>query len=92
VPAPTVTVFSLHFPASRTARVLRCWSEWMDTYGYLNAMKYFAGCLDKTISACRAGGPAPFRAASRMLERTVTSSAADPVVSLTAPTFPACAG
>ncbi|HEY3261839.1 MAG TPA: FAD-binding oxidoreductase [Pseudonocardiaceae bacterium] len=136
VPAPTVTVFSLHFPASRTARVLRCWSAWMDAapnqlsslcavtaastptnrvtgtwtgssaalaghlssliaavgaaptsrtthaYSYLNAMKYFAGCLDNTITACHAGGPAPFRAASRMLERTVTSSAADRVVSL----------
>jgi FAD/FMN-containing dehydrogenase len=136
VPAPGVTVFSLHFPASRTARVLRSWSAWMDaapnqlsslcavtaaatpanrvtgtwtgspgalaghlsaliaavgsaptsrtshTYSYLNAMKYFAGCLGQTVSACKADGPVPFRAASRMLERTVTSSVADHVVSL----------
>jgi len=136
VPAPTVTVFSLHFAASRTSRVLRSWSAWMDaaphqlsslcavtaaatptnrvtgtwtgspaalaghlsaliaavgaaptsrtthTYSYLNAMKYFAGCLDQTITACKAGGPVPFRAASRMLERTVTSSVADRVVAL----------
>jgi FAD/FMN-containing dehydrogenase len=127
VPAPAVTVFSLHFPASRTARVLRSWSAWMDaapkqlsslcavtaaatptnrvtgtwvgstaglaghlsalitavgaaptsrtvhTYSYLNAMKYFAG---------HPGGPAPFRAASRMLDRTVTSGAAEQVVAL----------
>ena len=136
VPAPTVTVFTLRFPASRTARVLRTWSAWMDaapnqlsslcavtaastptnrvtgtwtgssaalaghlstliaavgaaptsrtthTYSYLNAMKYFAGCLNETITACHAGGRAPFRAASRMLERTVTAPAADRVVAL----------
>jgi FAD/FMN-containing dehydrogenase len=136
VPAPTVTVFSLRFPASRTARVLRTWSAWMDaapnqlsslcavtaastptnrvtgtwtgssaalaghlstliaavgaaptsrtthTYSYLNAMKYFAGCLNKTIAACHAGGPSPFRAGSRMVERAVTASAADRIVSL----------
>jgi len=136
VPEPTVTVFTLHFPPSRTAKVLRSWSAWMDaapnqlsslcavtaaatptnrvtgtwtgspgalaghlssliaavgaaptsratqTYSYLNAMKYFAGCLNQTISTCKAGGPVPFRAASRMLERTVTSSVAGQVVSL----------
>ena len=127
VPAPQVTVFSLHFPASRTARVLRSWSAWMDaaptrlsslcavtaaatptnrvtgtwvgsttglaghlsalitavgaqptsrtvhSYTYLNAMKHFAGTP---------GGPAPFRAASRMLAHTVTASTADKVVAL----------
>ncbi|BFU45430.1 FAD-binding oxidoreductase [Krasilnikovia sp. MM14-A1004] len=136
VPAPTVTIFSLRFPASRTSRVLRAWSQWMDaapdrltslcavtaastptnrvtgtwtgsaptlaahlsalitavganptsrtthTYDYLSAMKYFAGCLGKTISACHAGGHEAFRAASRMLDRTVTSSIADRVVAL----------
>jgi FAD/FMN-containing dehydrogenase len=128
VPAPTVTVFSLHFPASRTSRVLRAWSQWMDaapdqltalcavtaastptnrvtgtwtgsasalsghlsaliaavganptsrtthTYSYLNAMKYFAGNTTVHHEA--------FRAASRMLERTVTASVADRVVAL----------
>jgi hypothetical protein len=127
VPAPTVTIFSLHFPAARTSRVLRAWSQWMDaapdqltslcavtaahtptnrvtgtwtgsasaltghlsaliaavgasptsrtthTYNYLNAMKYFAG---------PAAGREAFRAASRMLERTVTASIADRVVAL----------
>jgi FAD/FMN-containing dehydrogenase len=127
VPAPTVTVFSLHFPASRTSRVLRAWSQWMDaapdqltalcavtaagtptnrvtgtwtgsasalaghlsaliaavganpasrtthTYSYLNAMKYFAG---------PPAGREAFRAASRMLDRTVTASIADRVVAL----------
>ena len=136
VPAPTVTIFSLHFPASRTAKVLRAWSAWMDaapdqlsslcavtaaatptnrvtgtwtgsagalpahlssliaavgaaptsrtthTYSYLNAMKYFAGCLTKTVAACRVAGPEPFRAASRMLERAVTASIADRMVAL----------
>jgi len=136
VPAPTITVFSLHFPASRTARVLRSWSAWMDaapdrlsslcavtaattptnrvtgtwtgpaaalsghlasliaavgaaptsrtthTYGYLSAMKYFAGCLDETVAACRAGGRQSFRAASRMLGHTVNASTADQVVGL----------
>ncbi|XVV09944.1 FAD-binding oxidoreductase [Actinoplanes sp. CA-131856] len=136
VPAPTVTIFSLHFPAARTARVLQAWSQWMNTapdqltslcavtaagtptnrvtgawtgspaalnarlsaliaavgaspasrsvhtYGFLNAMKYFAGCLNQTITACRAGGPEPFRAASRILDRTVTASIADRVVAL----------
>jgi hypothetical protein len=43
------------------------------TYTYLNAMKHFAG---------PPGGPAPFRAASRMLDRTVTSATAERVVSL----------
>ena len=52
------------------------------TYSYLNAMKYFAGCLGETITACHAGGAAPFRAASRMLEHTVTTSIADHVVAL----------
>jgi FAD/FMN-containing dehydrogenase len=136
VPAPTVTVFSLHFPASRTGKVLRSWSAWMDaapeqlsslcavtaattptnrvtgtwtgsssslaghlsalisavgvaptsrtthTYSYLNAMKYFAGCLNETVTACKADGPEPFRAASRMLEHAVTASIADKVVAL----------
>jgi FAD/FMN-containing dehydrogenase len=143
VPAPTVTVFSLHFAAARTARVLRAWSQWMDaapdrltslcavtaagtptnrvtgtwtgstaglptqlsalisavgaaptsrvqhTYGYLNAMKYFAGCLNETVTACHPAstpggtlGRESFRAASRMLERTVTASIADQVVDL----------
>ncbi|HKT00485.1 MAG TPA: FAD-binding oxidoreductase, partial [Rugosimonospora sp.] len=136
VPAPTVTIFSLHFPASRTSRVLRAWSQWMDaapsqltalcavtaattptnrvtgtwtgspaalnghltsliaavgaaptsrtthTYSYLDAMRYFAGCLDKTVTACRAFAPQPFRAASRMLQHTVTTSIADQVVAL----------
>jgi FAD/FMN-containing dehydrogenase len=143
VPAPTITIFSLHFPASRTARVLRAWSAWMDaapqglsslcavtaaatptnrvtgtwigsaatlsghlaaliaavgasptsrtthTYGYLTAMKYFAGCLNETVTACHSSstpggtlGRESFRAASRMLEHTVTASTADKVVSL----------
>jgi FAD/FMN-containing dehydrogenase len=136
VPAPTVTIFSLHFAASRTSRVLRAWSQWMDaapdqltslcaitaagtptnrvtgtwtgsasglaghlssliaavganptsrtthTYGYLNAMKYFAGCLNETIATCHAPGHEAFRAASRILERTVTASIADRVVAL----------
>jgi hypothetical protein len=143
VPAPAVTVFSLHFPAARTARVLRAWSQWMEaapdrltslcavtaagtptnrvtgtwtgstaglptqlsalisavgaaptsrvqhTYNYLNAMKYFAGCLNKTVTACHPAstpggtlGRESFRAASRMLERTVTASVADRVVAL----------
>ena len=136
VPAPTVTVFSLHFPASRTARVLRSWSAWMDaapdqlsslcavtaastptnrvtgtwtgsagalsghlasliaavgaaptsrtthTYGYLSAMKYFAGCLNETVAVCKSAGRESFRAASRMLEHTMTASAADKIVSL----------
>jgi FAD/FMN-containing dehydrogenase len=30
VPAPTVTIFSLHFPAARSARVLQAWSAWVD--------------------------------------------------------------
>jgi len=143
VPAPTVTIFSLHFPASRTARVLHAWSTWMDaapdgltalcavtaastptnrvtgtwigsastlsshlsslvaavgtsptsrtthTYGYLTAMKYFAGCLNETVAACHSDsapggtlGRESFRAASRMLEHTMTASAADKVVNL----------
>jgi len=136
VPAPTVTIFSLHFPASRTARVLRAWSAWMDaapnqlsalcaitaaatptnrvtgtwtgpasalsghlasliaavgasptsrtthTHGYLDAMKYFAGCLSETVAGCKSKGRESFRAASRMLEHTVTASTADQVVEL----------
>jgi FAD/FMN-containing dehydrogenase len=143
VPAPAVTVFSLHFPAARTARVLRAWSAWMDaapdrltalcavtaaatptnrvtgtwtgpasglpahladliaavgaaptsrrthTYGYLDAMRYFAGCLDRTVAACHPdstpGGTLnreAFRAASRMLDRPLTASAAGAVVDL----------
>jgi len=127
VPAPTVTIFSLRFPASRTARVLRAWSTWMDaapnqlsalcaitaaptptnrvtgtwtgpagalsghlasliaavgasptsrtthTYGYLDAMKYFAGCLNETVAACKSHGRESFRAASRMLVVVVTT-------------------
>jgi len=143
VPAPTVTIFSLHFPAARTAQVLRAWSTWMDaapdrlsalcavtaaatptnrvtgtwtgstaglatqlaaligaigaaptsrtqhTYNYLDAMKYFAGCLNETIDACHPAstpggtqGRESFRAASRMLDRTITASTADRVVDL----------
>jgi hypothetical protein len=52
------------------------------TYSYLNAMKYFAGCLNETVTACKAGGRESFRAASRMLEHTVTTSIADKVVRL----------
>ncbi len=52
------------------------------TYDYLNAMKYFAGCLNSTVAACRTFAPEPFRAASRMLERTVTASIAEQVVAL----------
>ena len=29
LPAPTVTIFSLHFPAASTANVLRAWSAWV---------------------------------------------------------------
>ncbi|MFG1992634.1 FAD-binding oxidoreductase [Actinoplanes sp. NPDC048988] len=136
VPAPTVTVFTLRFPAARTSRVLRAWSQWMDaapdqltslcavtaastpanrvtgawtgsasaltrhltalisavgasptsrtvhTYNYLTAMKYFAGCLSKTVAVCHTPGQEAFRAASRMLDRTVTASIADRVVAL----------
>jgi FAD/FMN-containing dehydrogenase len=143
VPAPSVTIFSLHFPAASTARVLRAWSAWVDaaptqltalcgvtaaatptnrvtgtwtgntaglaaqlsaliaevgaaptsrfqqTYGYLDAMKYFASCLSKTVAACHPvsapGGTLPrdsFRAASRMLQHTVTTATAQSVVNL----------
>jgi hypothetical protein len=143
VPAPTVTVFSLQFPAARTARVLAAWSAWMKaapdrlssvchvtaaavptnritgtwtgsttglsaqlagfigeigvdptsrrthTYNYLDAMRYFAGCLSKTTAQCRPasvpGGTLQresFRAASRMLEHTLTASTAGRIVDL----------
>ena len=143
VPAPTVTIFSLHFPAAKTANVLRAWSQWMDaapdrlsslcavtaaatptnrvtgtwtgavaglsaqlsaliaevgaapttrtthTYGYLDAMKYFASCLNATVAACHSNstpggtlGRDAFRAASRMLQHTVTASTASAVVNL----------
>jgi FAD/FMN-containing dehydrogenase len=145
VPAPTVTVFSLAFPAARTAQVLAAWSSWMSTaphrlgsichltaaaaptnrisgtwtgsvtglatqlnalvaevgvtpttrsthtYSYLNAMKYEAGCASKTLTAChptsvKGGtlGREAFRAASRMLEHTLTEAAAGQVVALLA--------
>jgi FAD/FMN-containing dehydrogenase len=136
VPAPTVTIFSLRFPAARTARVLRAWSTWLDaapdrltslcavtaaatptnrvtgtwtgstaglatqlsalisaigaaptsrvqhTYDFLTAMKYFAGCLNETVTACGKPSRESFRAASRMLEKSVTVSTADHLVDL----------
>lgn len=143
VPAPTVTVFRLTFPAARTARVLRSWSTWMNTapdrltslchvtaartptnritgtwtgstsglsshlsalvaevgatpttrtthtYSYLNAMRYFAGCSTKSRTECQPTsmpggmlGRESFRAASRMLEHSLSASAATKVVDL----------
>jgi FAD/FMN-containing dehydrogenase len=143
VPAPAVTIFSLRFPAVRTARVLRAWSAWVDaapdaltalcavtaaatptnrvtgtwtgpaaglathlsalvaavgaqpitrftrTYKYLDAMKYFAGCLSATVAACHSTsvpggtlGRSTFRAASRMLQHALTPAAAGAVVNL----------
>jgi hypothetical protein len=143
VPAPTVTIFSLQFPAARTARVLHTWSSWMraaphrltslvhvnaaavptnrivgtwtgsisglaaqlaalvtavgvapasqktKTYGYLDAMRYFAGCLSKTVAACHPVstpggtlGRESFRAASRIVEHPLTSSNATGIVDL----------
>jgi FAD/FMN-containing dehydrogenase len=145
VPAPAVTVFSLHFPAVRTARVLRAWSQWMavapnqltalcgvtaakvptnrvtgtwtgpaaqltphltalisavgaapdtrftKTYGYLDAMKYFAGCSSKTVPACHPAsvpggtlGREAFRAASRILDRPADDPTAERIVALMA--------
>jgi FAD/FMN-containing dehydrogenase len=143
VPAPTVTVFSLHFPATQTASVLRAWSTWMDaapdnltalcgvtaaatptnrvtgtwtgataglpaqlsaliaevgvdptrrttnTYSYLDAMRYFASCLNETVTACHSAsmpggtlGRETFQAASRMLQQTLDGSTADSIVDL----------
>jgi FAD/FMN-containing dehydrogenase len=143
VPAPSVTIFSLQFPAERTARVLQAWSAWMKaaphrltsvchvnggpmptnritgtwtgsvaglsaqldafiaeigvaatsrrthTYDYLTAMRYFAGCLSKTVAACHPDsmpggtlGRESFRAASRMVEHTLTASTAGTIVDL----------
>src|SRR4051812_27100607 len=143
VPAPTVTVFSLQFPAARTARVLHAWSTWMKaaphrltslchvtaaatptnrvtgtwtgstsglsaqlaafiaevgvdptshrthTYGYLDAMRYFAGCLSLSVTACHPTsvpggtlGRESFRAASRIVEHTLTASTSSTIVHL----------
>jgi len=143
VPAPTVTVFSLQFPAVRTARVLHAWSTWMKaaphrltslchvtaaatptnrvtgtwtgstsglsaqlaafiaevgvdptshrthTYGYLDAMRYFAGCLSLSVTACHPTsvpggtlGRESFRAASRIVEHTLTASTSSTIVHL----------
>jgi FAD/FMN-containing dehydrogenase len=143
VPAPTVRVFSLQFPAVRTARVLQAWSTWMKTapdrltslchvtaaatptnritgtwtgsasglsaqlaafiaevgvdptsrrthtYKYVDAMRYFAGCLSKSLTACHPAsvpggtlGRESFRAASRMVERSLTATTAGTIVEL----------
>ncbi len=142
VPAPVISTFSLSFPASRTARALTAWQDWMGTapdalwslcavtaavtptnriagtwigpadalsghlarlidavgaeptrestrrMGYLDAMKFFAGC-DSTIAACHlaslAGGTLrrnSFFAASRMLDHPLSASSAAKVVAL----------
>jgi FAD/FMN-containing dehydrogenase len=59
------------------------------TYGYLDAMKYFAGCLSRTAAACHPDsvpggtlGRESFRAASRMVERPLTASISDRIVDL----------
>jgi len=143
VPAPTMSTFSLAFPADRTARVLTAWLDWMGTApdtlwslcsvtsaatptnrvrgawtgpsdalagqlarladavgaspspnspqprGYLDAMKYFAGCTNSSIAACHpASFPAgtlgrnSFHAASRMMDRPLTANSAAMVVGL----------
>ncbi|SHN47601.1 FAD-binding oxidoreductase [Cryptosporangium aurantiacum] len=143
VPAPTVTNFTLRFPATASARVLSAWSDWMQTapdrttsicgitaaatptnrvtgtwtgpvaglsahlsalisavgtaptsrtmatHGYLDAMRAFAGCLDKSIEACHPdtmpGGTLrrdAFRASSRVADRPVDATTADAVVDL----------
>jgi FAD/FMN-containing dehydrogenase len=141
VPAPIISIFSLAFPAGRTARVLTAWQNWMGTapdtlwslcaitaaatptnrvtgtwvgpsdalpgqlarlvhavgasptreashrLGYLDAMKFFAGCT--SVTACRpASRPAgtlernSFHAASRMLDHPLNASSAATVVGL----------
>jgi FAD/FMN-containing dehydrogenase len=143
VPAPDMSVFSLSFPAARTAKVLAAWQGWMATapdalwslcgvtaaseptnrvsgtwvgrpggldrqvadlvaavgvspirrftsrLGYLEAMRYFAGCSRRSVAAChpstRPGGTLGrngFRAASRMLERPLDTRTAAGVVDL----------
>jgi len=142
VPAPSVSAFSLAFPADRTARVLTAWLDWMGTapdplwslcsvtaaaaptnrvrgtwigqpdaltgqlarlvdavgvspsressqrLGYLDAMKYYAGCTS-SVAACHpasfpggALGRSSFHAASRMLDRPLDANAAGKVVGL----------
>jgi FAD/FMN-containing dehydrogenase len=56
---------------------------------YLDAMKFFAGCADRTVSACHLnttpGGvlrPAAFRAASRIVPQAITEQDAGTIVSL----------
>ncbi len=141
VPAPSLTTFTMGFPAARTAAVLRAWTAWLAAapdqltstcvvgsgaapsnevtgtwtgdaagladqlaqfaaevgadpasrstrpMGYLDAMKYYAGCADRAISGCHLdttpGGTIPreaFHAASRMLTRTLGHSDAERVV------------
>jgi FAD/FMN-containing dehydrogenase len=143
VPAPDVSVFSLSFPAARTARVLVAWQRWMaaapdalwslcgvtaaaeptnrvsgtwigrpgaldghladlvaavgvspirrftSRLGYLEAMRYFAGCSRLSVAACHPSGwpdgtlgRNAFRAASRMLERPLGIRTAAGVVDL----------
>jgi len=59
-----------------------------NTYGYLDAMRSFAGCLNKTVEQCRpesAGGTLrreTFRAASRVVGRTIDARTANAVVGL----------
>jgi FAD/FMN-containing dehydrogenase len=59
------------------------------TYGYLDAMRYFAGCLSTTVAACHPDsvpggtlGRESFRAASRIVEHTMTASTAGSIVDL----------
>ena len=149
VPAPAVSIFSLFFSATRTARVLAAWVDWMSAasdslwslcavtaaatptnrvtgtwigrpdalagqlapliaavgasptrqssqrLGYLEAMKYFAGCGGRGITAChpatRPGGTLTrnsFHAASRMLDRRLDAGSAAAVVGLVRDTPP----
>jgi hypothetical protein len=71
-----------HLSALITAVGAAPTSRTTHTYSYMNAMKYFAGCLNETVAACKSDGRASFRAASRMLSRTVTTSTAEKVVDL----------
>ena len=59
------------------------------TYGYLDAMRYFAGCLSKSVTACHPAsmpggtlGRESFRAASRMVEHALTTSTTGKIVHL----------
>jgi hypothetical protein len=59
------------------------------TYGYLDAMRYFAGCLSKSVTACHPTsvpggtlGRESFRAASRMVEHALTTSTTGKIVHL----------